>query len=226
MRLPQPLVEAVFRSRLDRFSVAVAVEGKGAVAHLPNSGRLEELLAPFIPLVVTPTPRAPRTSHRVVLARPGPWVAVDASNAPRLVEEAFRTGLLPLQGYRLEKREPAVGSGRLDLLYTSRGCRLYVEAKCVTLVEDGTGLFPDAATARGARHIQELEGLVDQGHRAMVVFVIQRPGASRFRANARRDPAFAEALSRAAGAGVEVYAIGCEVGPRECLPVSRVTWDG
>ncbi|MEW6080902.1 MAG: DNA/RNA nuclease SfsA [Bacillota bacterium] len=62
--------------------------------------------------------------------------------------------------------------------------------------------------------------------RAMAVFVIQMPGTARFRASARRDLAFVEALSQAAGAGVKVFATGCEVGPRACFRVSLVAWTG
>jgi sugar fermentation stimulation protein A len=90
-----------------------------------------------------------------------------------------------------------------------------VEAKSVTLVEGGTALFPDAVTARGRRHLEELSRAVASGDRAAVVFVVQRDDAQRFAPHDESDPAFGAALREAAGAGVEAYAYACRVAESE-----------
>ena len=89
--------------------------------------------------------------------------------------------------------------------------RFYIEAKSVTLVENGVGLFPDAPTDRGRRHVLCLERAVRQGRRAAVVFVIQWGDVRSFAPNTPVDPRFAEALRNAASTGVEAYAYSCAV---------------
>jgi sugar fermentation stimulation protein A len=90
-----------------------------------------------------------------------------------------------------------------------------VETKSVTLVQDGTGFFPDAVTVRGRRHLQELGRAVKEGKRAAVVFVVQRGDVVALSAHHSSDPHFAPALVQAAKQGVEVYAYHCQVSPRE-----------
>ena len=79
------------------------------------------------------------------------------------------------------------------------------------LVEKGVGLFPDAPTVRGAKHLRTLETVLEAGHRAAVVFVIQRPDASQFATSDPSDPNLADALRSAVAAGVEAYAYNCQV---------------
>jgi sugar fermentation stimulation protein A len=87
----------------------------------------------------------------------------------------------------------------------------YVEAKSVTLVEDGMALFPDAPTARGRKHVLSLARAVADGHRGVIVFVVQRPDAVKLLPNSSADPAFCDALNAASSAGVGVYAYRCQV---------------
>lgn len=72
----------------------------------------------------------------------------------------------------------------------------------MTLVRDGVALFPDAPTARGRKHLGELEAHVRAGGRAAVLFVVQREDARVVAPNEATDPEFASALRSAARAGV------------------------
>ena len=122
------------------------------------------------------------------------------------------------------RAEPALGAGRADLLVAGPGWEAVVEAKSITLVRAGAGLFPDSPTLRGARHAEELARL--RGRRRVVAFVVQRPDARAVRVNEPADPLFAAALRRAERAGVEVLAGRCAVGPEGlawcgALPVER-----
>jgi sugar fermentation stimulation protein A len=78
-------------------------------------------------------------------------------------------------------------------------------------VIDGLGLFPDAPTARGRKHVAELTKLRQSGARAVVFFVVQRDDAHSVAANHRTDLKFAEALQNAHRCGVELIAYNCEV---------------
>ena len=73
--------------------------------------------------------------------------------------------------------------------------------------------FPDAITARGAKHMDELAAVVDAGHQAAVVFFVHRGDCDRFDVARDIDPAYAAAFDRAVDAGVQVIPLGVDPGP-------------
>jgi sugar fermentation stimulation protein A len=93
----------------------------------------------------------------------------------------------------------------------------YVEVKNVHLMrQSGLAEFPDSVTARGARHLEELGAMVEAGHRAVMLFVVQMP-ANAFTLAADIDPAYAAAFVRARARGVEAQAWVCRISPREIV---------
>ena len=207
--------------------------GPGAVParlrlHLPNSGRMEELLVPGALGLARPRPEGePRkTAGELILIRhAGRWVSVDARLPNELMAACLAAGALsPFAGYATWQREVRWGQGRIDFRLhrpgEGRGC--LVETKSCNRVEGGVALFPDAPTARGARHLHELRAAVAQGWRAAVVWFVQRDDARELRPDARSDPAFARALAAAVAAGVEAYAYRCRVTPRRILVLDPI----
>jgi len=192
------------------------------VAHLADPGRLRELLVPgrriWLRHVPTPT-RTTEWSAALVESPDGSGlISLDSTLPNRLIGRALERGALEeLRGWRLERGEHTVGHSRFDfLLHRRRGGRgprpMLLEVKSVTLVEDRVGLFPDAVTARGARHVRELTALRRGGDWATtVLFVLQRPDADRIMPDAAIDPAFARALADARRAGVRLLGRRCLV---------------
>lgn len=215
-----PLVEGRFLHRPNRFVVHVDVPGRGAVvAHLADPGRLRELLVPGRRMGLRPEPpSATRSTRWTALLVESPdgsgWVSVNTTMPNRLVELALRDRVLDeLAAWRYVRREVPYGASRLDfLLEDDAGRLLYMETKSVTLVEEDVALFPDAVTARGARHLEELVRVVEEGHEAAVLFVLQRPDARCIVAARAIDPNFADMLERAQAAGVRVLGRRCSVG--------------
>jgi sugar fermentation stimulation protein A len=142
-------------------------------------------------------------------------VSVDARLPNDLVEEALKQGrLIPLKGYPAWRREVPWGRSRFDFLLERPGVpACMVEVKSITLVVDGLACFPDAVTARGRRHVEELVEIVEAGYRAAVVFVVQRDDATGMRPHDESDPGFGRALREAARHGLELYAFACRVEP-------------
>ena len=211
--------------RRNRFAAEVAVDGREALAHVPNSGRMLELMVPGTGVVLRPAIGAGRkTAYDLLAVRyAGRWVGVDARIPPSVVVQAWRDGLLPgLAAYDNVKREVVFGGSRLDLRFDGPGGVAYVEAKSVNLVEDGVALFPDAPTLRGARHLLELRDAVRQGHRGAVCFVVQRDDVRVLRPFREADPAFADALAAVVRDGVEAYAIACVTDIDGTRPVGLV----
>ena len=217
MRIAGKLVEGRFVARDNRFLVRVEVAGQVLCAHLPNSGRLGELLVAGRRAVLVERPGAQRkTSYDLSLVEiDGHWVSVDARLPNDLVEEALQQRrLAPLTGYPTVRREVSWGRSRFDfLLERPDAPSCIVEVKSITLLMDGLACFPDAVTARGRRHVQELAEAVGAGYRAVVVFVVQRDDARGMRPHDESDPDFGRALREAARHGVEVYAYACRVEP-------------
>jgi sugar fermentation stimulation protein A len=90
----------------------------------------------------------------------------------------------------------------------------YVEIKNVHLLrQPGLAEFPDSVTTRGAKHLGELADMVAAGHRAVMLYVIQRPDCDRLALAADLDPGYAAAFSEATARGVEAVAYRCAVGP-------------
>lgn len=164
-----------------------------------------------------PSDRARKTAWTAVLVETpdGNGLASLVTTLPnRLVRSALESGLLSeLDGWRLDRAEATIGASRFDfLLRRDGGSRLALEVKSVSLVENGIGRFPDAVTARGARHLRELSALSQRpGWAAAVLFVAQRDDVHAVEAAAELDPAFAEALDAARDAGVLACARRCRV---------------
>jgi len=105
---------------------------------------------------------------------------------------------------------------RLDFLLKGPGLSpALVEVKSVTLSRHGVGLFPDAPTERGVRHLHELTAAAQEGYSANLVFIAQRGDVSVVVPNKATDPAFAEALREASQKGVRLLAYRCIVSPKE-----------
>ena len=227
MELP-PLVAGLFVRRDNRFRATVEVAGEPVAAHLPNSGRLTELLTPGRRcwLVEFDDPRRKTRFDLALVAYADTLVSVDARLPNRLLAEALAAGRLePFRGYSRVEQEVRLGESRLDFRLSGSAGVCWVEVKSVTLVEHGIARFPDAPTVRGVRHLRELTRVVGEGTGAAVAFVIQRSDARRFAPHEQADPDFAAALREAASVGVGVYAWACEVSQRAIAIAGRVPVD-
>ena len=227
MKLPS-LIAGRFVRRDNRFRVTVQLDCGHVAAHLPNSGRLTELLTPGRAcwLAEFNSPHRKTSFDLVLVEYAGVLVSVDARLPNTLFAEALVAGRLePFRRYDHVQREVRRGESRLDFRLSGSEGICWVEVKSVTLVEGGVARFPDAPTARGARHLCELTAAVRQGKRAAVVFVIQRPDARCFTPHVRADAAFGAALQEAASAGVGVYAWTCEVSERSIVVDRQIPID-
>ena len=200
--------------RLNRFAALVDIGGMETLVHVANSGRMRELLVEGRRVLLKPASGQHRkTSFDLALVDLGHTLAsADARLPNRLFCDALGEGRLPqFAGYDKTLTEVTYGESRLDVVLDGRKGTCYVETKSVTLVTDGTGLFPDAPTSRGTKHVGSLLDAVRKGHRAALVFVVQRGDARACAPNDDADPQFGAALRRAVDGGVEVYAYRCQV---------------
>ena len=214
LELGNNLIEGCFVERVNRFLALVDIDGREVGVHVANSGRMKELFLPGVRVLVKPAPGEHRkTKFDLALVDLGfTLVSADARLPNTLVAEAIaEANLSQFSGYSEITREVPFGESRLDLMLNGETGKCYVETKSVTLVEKGVGLFPDSPTIRGAKHLQSLATAVEAGHRAAVVFVVQRADVSAFATNDPADPLLSETFRWACSSGVEAYAYNCRV---------------
>lgn len=226
---PQPLAQGRFIRRPNRFAVEIeTAAGETLPIHLPNSGRMTELLVPGASVLYHPSGRRDRCTagDMLLVHHQGRWVSVDARMPNHLFRACFERGALPgCEQYTELRAEVPLAASRIDFLLRdshSPGQRCWVETKSCNLVEEGTALFPDAPTLRGTRHLLELQRAVAAGDEGAVIFFIQRDDARRFRPHRQADPDFADALAAAVAAGVKVSAYLCRVDPQAIQMLDRV----
>ncbi len=145
------------------------------------------------------------------------WIGINTQVPNKIAREAIEQNSIPeLSGYDAIRPEAPYGkNSRIDLLLSGHSGSCYVEVKNVTLVEDGAYLFPDAVTTRGQKHLDELVSMVKEGHRAVMLYVIQRRDGHIFRPAAHIDPVYAQKLKEAHDHGVEVLSYLADVSPEK-----------
>ena len=227
--MPFAVEAATFLERPNRFVIHARLHGDGSTvrAHCPNPGRMGELMVPgatvYLSRATDPARRTPFTLRFVIHPVAGQLISLNTQLPNDLFAEGLAHGFFaPFRGHRSVRREVSVSHSaikkpgkiisRMDfLLGDAQGRPCWVEVKSVSLVEEGLALFPDAPTTRGRRHLLELADLAQAGERTAVVFIVQRPDAVSVQPNRVTDPDFADALTHAQSAGVEVYAYTCAV---------------
>ena len=218
MKFPE-LIPAEFVYRPNRFTAAVHLkQGGAAYAYVSTTGRLTGVLRPGCRVWLSPAANPQRkTPFNLVLTEleSGGLCSVNASLANQLFSEALADGRISAFQYDRVEREVTFGRSRLDLRLSEGGQTCWIEIKSVTYVEEGVGMFPDAPTARGRRHLEELATLVRQGDRASVVFIAQREDLESFSPYEVIDPDFSETLREVNQGGVEVHAYRCAVNLKE-----------
>lgn len=215
MILPD-LLPAVFMERPNRFLVRCQIDNNMIDAHLPDPGRLKELLLPGVDIFIEYTPHPSRkTQYTVHLVKKGNvFVSINTSLPNKLVHMSLKNRCLPgFEKYTLIRSEVPVGRHRFDFeLCSPERKQVLMEVKSVTLVEDdGTARFPDAVTSRGKSHAETLAALNKNGMETWILFIVQRKDARRFTPHWERDPAFAKTLLTASLSGVNIKVVSCEI---------------
>lgn len=234
MRFQTPLVPARLIRRYKRFLADVRLEdGREVVAHCPNPGAMLGLAEPGMRIWLEPNddPRKKlRYGWRLVELDGGHMAGIDTAVPNRVAKEALEARQIAgLDAYGAVRPEVRYGRrSRVDFLLTEPGLPdAYVEVKNVHLKRSGDlAEFPDCVTARGARHLQEMAVMVALGHRAVMLYLVQRTDCARFALARDLDPGYAAAFDAAREAGVEAICLetristdGVEAG--RTLPVAE-----
>jgi len=213
------IVEGKFITRINRFTATVDISGKLETVHVKNTGRCKEIFVPgnTVYLSVSDNPER-KTKYDLVTVekkrgdKAPLFVNVDSQIPNDVVGEWLPQSGLFEKGAVI-KREVFYNKSRFDFMIDEDGVITFLEVKGVTLEDDGAARFPDAPTQRGVKHIGELIDCVENGYKAVIVFVLQMKGVSFFTPNDATHAEFGDALRKAYTKGVKIFAIDCTISP-------------
>ena len=212
MKYRNPIVKGKFIERPNRFIAKVKIKGAVETVHVKNTGRCRELLVPNADVYLEHRDTETRkTKYDLIAVHKGDRLINMDSQAPNKVAAEYFPILFP--DFTFLKPEVKHHNSRFDFYLETSDEKWFIEVKGVTLEENGIAYFPDAPTERGVKHIEELIACVDEGYRALILFVVKMKGIDRLEPNYRTHPAFGEALCRAEAAGVLIRAVDCIVSP-------------
>jgi len=220
MRLPTPLYPGRLLRRYQRFLSDVHLDnGEIVTAHCPNSGSMKGCKEPGSPVLLSLSGNSSRKYRHTweLIFVDGHWVGINTGLPNKLVREAVEAGVVKeLQGYATIRPEVPYGeNSRIDLLLSGEKGLCYVEVKNVTLIDGTRALFPDSVTTRGQKHLRELMGVVREGSRGVIFFVVQRGDGLSVSPADDIDPEYGRLLRQAVASGVEAIAYQALVTPEE-----------
>ncbi|MDP6354690.1 MAG: DNA/RNA nuclease SfsA [Planctomycetota bacterium] len=216
MRFSSPLIPGRLIKRYKRFLSDIELEnGEVVTAHCANPGSMLGCNACGAEVLLSRSDNPKRKlQYSWELVKVGrSWVCINTALPNAIVREAIENEKIPeLSGYDSLKPEVKYGeNSRVDLLLTFGGQLCYVEIKSVTLASGRVAQFPDSVTSRGTKHLNELARMVEDGHRAVMFFLVNRGDCNCAEPAAHIDPVYAKTLAAAADAGVEIVAYRSKV---------------
>ena len=205
----EKLIKGKLVKRYKRFLADIILEnGEEVTAHVPNSGAMTSCIEENCDVWVTFHDNEKRKlKYTLELTKMGEnLICTNTGVANKISIEAIQNGVIKeLQGYENLKPEQKYGeNSRIDILLENGNEKCYVEVKSVSLRIDDYLAFPDAVTSRGTKHLNELAQMVKDGHRAVMLYVIQRTDNLPFKLACQIDKKYCEAFKEVTKNGVEV----------------------
>lgn len=199
MRFFPSLSEAFFIHRPNRFLVRCRQGDQEVFAHLPNPGRLHELLLPHARLLLVPEKGTNRAYPYTVAAveKAGRMIMLHTLRTNTVARALLEHGAISaLRGTRIIRAEVPYGRSRFDFLLEEKGKELFLEVKSCTLMGNKSAMFPDAVTERGTRHLLELARMRQEGKQVAVLFLAHSSHVRCFMPDYHTDLVFARTFLR------------------------------
>ncbi|MEP5566740.1 MAG: DNA/RNA nuclease SfsA [Halioglobus sp.] len=213
------LIQGRLLRRYKRFLADIELtDGDEITVHCPNTGAMTGCAEPgsavWLSTSDSKTRKYPHTWELVGTSRG--MACIHSARANKFVKAGFESGLITgFEAYPEIRSEVKYGqNSRADLLLEGPSGRVFLEVKSVTLCEDdGQGLFPDAVSERGRKHLRELAAVRDDSTRAVMFFCVLHEGIDRVSAAGQIDPRYRDTLLEVMEQGVEVLCWRASVSP-------------
>ena len=205
----EKLIKGKLVKRYKRFLADIILEdGQKITAHVPNSGAMTSCIEDNCDVWVSfhdnPKRKLKYTLELTKMSEN--LICTNTGVANKIAIEAIENSTIKeLQGYTSLKPEQKYGqNSRIDILLENENQKCYVEVKSVSLKINDNLAFPDSVTSRGTKHLNELYDMVKDGHRAVMLYVVQRTDDLPFRLACEIDKKYCEAFAEVTKKGVEV----------------------
>jgi len=219
MQFESILEDAILIKRYKRFLADVKLVNSQVITiHCPNTGSMKNCQDPGSKIwfsTVNKKTRKYAQTWQFIEVNDSQLVGINTSLANRLVLEAIENGVIKqITNFSKLRTEVPYGTenSRIDILLEDGHARCYIEVKNVSFGVSGRiGLFPDAITVRGQKHLRELINVKKAGDRAILVFCVQHTGVDRISPADNIDPVYSDLLRKALAVGVEVIAYQADI---------------
>lgn len=222
------LYPGIIKKRYKRFLSDIILDsGEEIVAHVANTGSMKTCWGEDWPVLLSKSDNPKRKlQYSLELTNNGnTWIGINTHKTNKLAIEAIENGTITeLQGHKSLRAEYKIGDSRIDILLEDEDdSKHFVEVKNVTLLGDNNiATFPDSETKRGQKHLIELTSLVKEGHKASMLYIVQRGDVELFMPAKEIDPKYAELLSDAHKAGVNILVYKCKLTEDEISVYSQM----
>ncbi len=219
MQFINPLYPAQLIKRYKRFLADVTTaEQETLTIHCPNTGAMTGCAEPGMKVWMSDSDnpkRKYRYTWELAETADGHRICVNTHRANAVAKEALTQNVIPelseLSSLTAEQRY-GNDNRRIDWLATdSAGRNVFIEVKSVTLADGEQGYFPDTVSVRAQQHLKSLIDMVNEGHRAVVLYMTFHTAIKQVAAAHHIDPKYAELCREAKNAGVEFYAVACDI---------------
>lgn len=207
------LIKGTLIKRYKRFKADVKLgNGHIVTAFCPNTGSMRSCSEPGRTVYLSRHNRPDRKLKYTweMIEMPSSLVGINTGIPNKLVKKSIEDRVIKeLSDFEKIRSEVKYGeNSRIDILLESNKSKskTFIEVKNCTLMEEGTGYFPDAVTSRGLKHLHELQREARKGNRAVMFYLIQRMDVTRFEPASHIDPAYSQELKKACSNGVEILA--------------------
>ena len=215
MNFENKLIPGLLIKRYKRFFVDIKINGQTVTAHCPNTGSMYGLLNKGNKVWISKSNNPNRKLKYTleIIEDNNTKVGVNTFTTNKIVLHALKNNLIKEFNKIVEiKPEAKFGTNtRFDFLVLNKNFKAFIEVKNVTLTrKNKVAEFPDATTARGLKHIEELIKASKKNYKIFMLFLIQRNDCKSFSIAKDIDPNYASALSRASKNKLNILCYDCK----------------
>ena len=215
MNFENKLISGLFVKRYKRFFVDIKIKNQIITAHCPNTGSMYGLLKEGNKVWVSKSKNPNRKLKYTleIIEDKNVKVGINTHSSNKIVHHALKNNLIKeLQNLKEIKPETKFGiNTRFDFLVTDNDGKAFVEVKNVTLSrKKKIAEFPDAVTARGLKHINELLNASKKKFKIYILYLVQRNDCDSFSIAVDIDNNYAKALSQAIKKKLNILCYDCK----------------
>ena len=230
MKFKERLLQGILIKRYKRFFVDINYKNKIITAHCPNSGSMMGLLKKGNKIWFSRSDNPNRKLKYTleIIEEEKKMEGINTLLTNKIVLEALsQKRIKKLVKFNNIKTEVKFSDKtRFDFLISNNKEKCFLEVKNVTLLrEKKIAEFPDAITARGTKHLNELCNAKKQGYQSYILYLIQRENCDSFKIAKDIDEKYKIAFTKALKSGVKILCYDCKLNNEEIKLNNQINYD-